>query len=89
MGFLISTRTSVLIGDGGKGAAPPGRGRSQSRFTWAMALLADAAVLLRARVLLGQPPSQSLLAGLMPRQLPLKLTVESDERLSPETNWNP
>ena len=59
------------------------------RFTWAMALLADAAVLLRARVLLGQPTPQPLLAGLIPRQLPLELTVEGDKRLSPETNWNP
>lgn len=59
------------------------------RFTWAMALLADAAILLRARVLLGQPTPQHLLAELMPRQLPLELPVEGGERFSLQTNWNP
>src|ERR1035441_10497168 len=43
------------------------------RFTWAMALLADAAVLLRARALLGRPTPRQLLAGLMPLQLSLEL----------------
>jgi len=43
------------------------------RFTWAMALLADAAVLLRARALLGRPPLRPLLADLMPTQLSLEL----------------
>ena len=46
------------------------------RFTWAMSLLADAAVLLRARLLLGRPVSQPLLARLMPVQLPLGLELE-------------
>jgi hypothetical protein len=59
------------------------------RFTWAMGLLADAAVLLRARVLLGRAPPQPLLAGLMPRQLPLGLQVEDCEGSSPETNSKP
>ena len=43
------------------------------RFTWTMALLADAAVLLRARALLGRPPLRPLLANLMPFQLSLEL----------------
>jgi hypothetical protein len=47
------------------------------RFTWAMALLADAAVLLRARALLGRPPPRQLLASLMPLQLSLELEVET------------
>lgn len=54
------------------------------RFTWARALLADAAVLLRARVLLGRPTPQPLLTGWMPRQLPLGLQVEGCEGFSPE-----
>jgi hypothetical protein len=49
------------------------------RFTWTMALLADAAVLLRARALLGRPPLRPLLANLMPFQLSLEL----DERETP------
>ena len=59
------------------------------RLTWAMALLADAAVLLRARVLLGCPVPPSRLAGLMPTQLSLGLQVEEGERISPETNSKP
>jgi hypothetical protein len=59
------------------------------RFTWAMALLADAAVLLRARLLLGRPVSQPLLAGLMPQQLPLGLEVEEGAGFSSETNSKP
>ena len=47
------------------------------RFTWTMALLADAALLLRARVLLERPPSRRLLADLMPMQLTLKLETET------------
>jgi len=43
------------------------------RFTWVMALLADAAVLLRARALLGRPIPRPLLAGLLPIQLSLEL----------------
>jgi hypothetical protein len=47
------------------------------RFTWVMALLADAAVVLRARALLGRPTSRSLLADLMPIQLSLELETEA------------
>jgi hypothetical protein len=43
------------------------------RFTWAMCLLADAAVLLRAHALLQDRPKSSLLQNLTPRQLPLNL----------------
>ena len=43
------------------------------RFTWVMALLADAAVLLRAHALLGRPTRRPLLADLMPLQLALEL----------------
>ena len=46
------------------------------RFTWVMALLADAVVLLRARALLGRPFSRPLLAHLMPVQLALERGVE-------------
>ncbi len=59
------------------------------RFTWAMALLTDAAVLLRARALLGRPPPRQLLAGLLPRQLPLGLEVETIAPRSPKSNANP
>jgi hypothetical protein len=59
------------------------------RFTWAMALLADAAVLLRALLLRGRPVSRPLLAGLMPVQLPLGLEVEDGAGFSPETNSKP
>lgn len=59
------------------------------RFTWAMALLADAAVLLRARVLLGQPTPPTLLAEMMPRQLPLGLQVGNGQGSSLETNSKP
>jgi len=58
------------------------------RFTWAMALLADAAVLLRARALLGKPASRPLLANLMPRQLALELEVETTKPPSPTINAN-
>jgi hypothetical protein len=47
------------------------------RFTWGMALLADAAVILGARALLGRPTSRSLLTDLMPIQLPLELDTEA------------
>jgi hypothetical protein len=50
--------------------------RNGLRFTWAMALLADAVVLLRTRVLVGRPTSRSLLAELMPTQLSLRLPME-------------
>lgn len=43
------------------------------RLTWVISLLADAAVLLRARALLGRPVIRPLLSGLMPFQLSLEL----------------
>jgi hypothetical protein len=46
------------------------------RFTWVLALLADAVVLLRARAMLGRPAPPQLLAGLMPFQLSLELEAE-------------
>jgi hypothetical protein len=51
------------------------------RLTWTMSLLADAAVLLRARALLGRPPSRPLLAELIPTQLSLELATEKTEPL--------
>ena len=51
------------------------------RLTWAMSLLADAAVLLRVRALLGRPPSRPPLAELIPTQLSLELTTEEEESL--------
>jgi hypothetical protein len=59
------------------------------RFTWVMGLLADAVVLLRARALLGRPPGRSLLANLMPFQLPLELGEETTTPFSPAQNTNP
>ena len=58
------------------------------RFTWAMALLADAAVLLRARLLVGRPPSRSLLAELMPTQLSLGLPMEDSTMFSLDAHQN-
>jgi hypothetical protein len=58
------------------------------RFTWAMALLADAAVLLRARVLVGRPTSRSLLAELMPTQLSLGLPMEGSTMFSLDAHRN-
>jgi hypothetical protein len=58
------------------------------RFTWAMALLADAAVLLRARVLVGRPTSRSLLAELMPTQLSLGLPMEDSTMFSLDAHQN-
>ena len=58
------------------------------RFTWAMALLADAAVLLRARALLGRPPLRPLLTNLMPFQLSLKLEAETPMPCLPKPNTN-
>ena len=49
------------------------------RFTSAMSLLADAAVLLRASALLRRPPLRPLLAELMPTQLSLELPIENLE----------
>lgn len=54
------------------------------RFTWVMALLADAVVLLRARALLGQPDRRPLLADLMPLQLPLELELEGTRPIPPQ-----
>ena len=59
------------------------------RFTWMMALLADAVVLLRARALLGQPVRRPLLADLMPSQLPLELESEAKMPISPAQNRKP
>ena len=59
------------------------------RFTWAMSLLAAACVLLRTRVWLGRPPRPSLLAGLMPAQLPLGLQMDGSELLSTATDGEP
>ena len=58
------------------------------RFTWTMALLADAAVLLRARVLLEQPPPRRLLADLLPVQLALELESEAAMSFLPKQNQN-
>jgi hypothetical protein len=43
------------------------------QFTWAVCLLADAAVLLRAHAMLRQPTHLPLLAALLPNQLSLEL----------------
>ena len=59
------------------------------RFTWTMALLADAAVLLRARALLGRPVLRPLLTALMPFQLSLELGVEAATSFSPGQKANP
>ena len=59
------------------------------RFTWVMALLADAAVLLRARAVLERPPSHPLLAGLLPVQLSLEWEAEAFRSISPDENRNP
>ena len=45
------------------------------RLTWARSLLADAAVLLRARVLLDIPAAELPMFELTPRQLPLELPM--------------
>jgi hypothetical protein len=58
------------------------------RLTWAMSLLADAAVILRARALLEHPPSRSLLAELMPTQLPLDLPMDSSRMFSLDASRN-
>lgn len=59
------------------------------RFTWVMSLLADAAVLLRARALLGRPHVRPLLTDLLPLQLPLELGMEVARPFRPEQNANP
>src|ERR1035437_8765227 len=57
-------------------------------FTWTMALLADAAVLLRARALLGRPTRRPLLVDLMPSQLSLELGAETPVPFLPKPNAN-
>ena len=59
------------------------------RFTWVMALLADAAVLLRARALLGRPLARPRLTDLRPIQLPLELGMAAASPFLPEQNANP
>ena len=59
------------------------------RFTWVMALLADAVVLLRARALLGRPAVRPLLVDLLPRQLSLELGAEVAKSVPPAQNANP
>jgi hypothetical protein len=59
------------------------------RFTWVMALLADAVVLLRTRALLGRPAIRPLLTHLMPVQLWLKLGVEAATPFLAGQNANP
>lgn len=59
------------------------------RFTWSMALLADAAVLLRTRALLAQSAPPLLLADLMPVQLSLQLAAEAAMSIPPAQNANP
>jgi hypothetical protein len=59
------------------------------RFTWVMSLLADAAVLLRARALVGRPVIRPLLRDLMPIQLSLELEGEVPMPVFPEQNANP
>jgi hypothetical protein len=58
-------------------------------FTWAMALRPAAAVLLRARALLGRPTPRRLLADLMPAQLSLELGAEAGMSIPPTQNPNP
>jgi hypothetical protein len=59
------------------------------RFTWIMSLLADAAVLLRTRALLGLPPPHRLLADLIPTQLSFGLAVEEAAQFSSQKNRKP
>jgi len=59
------------------------------RFTWVMSLLADAAVLLRARALLGRPIPRPLLADLMPLQLALELEAAAAPSVPITQNANP
>ena len=58
------------------------------RFTWAMALLADTAVLLRARALMTYPPPRPLLGNLLPTQLPLGLKLEAGGPFLTDQNGN-
>lgn len=59
------------------------------RFTWLMALLADATVLLRTHALLGRPTPRPLLRGLLPVQLALDLETERGPSLSRAPNKYP
>ncbi len=59
------------------------------RFTWVMALLADAVVLLRARALLGRPVTCPLLTHLTPVQLALELGMEAAPPFLQGQNTNP
>ena len=59
------------------------------RFTWVMALLADTAVLLRARSLLSRPARRPLLADLMSIQLALDLENAGAKSISTTQNANP
>jgi len=54
------------------------------RLTWTMALLADAAALLRARVLLALPTTELPMYELTPQQLVLDLDVEKQNDLFPK-----
>ncbi len=58
------------------------------RFTWMMALLADAVVLLRAHALVGRPVTRQLLTRLMPMQLSLELGMETPPPFLREQNSN-
>ena len=54
-----------------------------------MALLADAAVLLRTRALLERPVPRSLLAALMPVQLSLELGADAAQSALPGVTPSP
>ncbi len=56
---------------------------------WMISLLADAAVLLRARALLGRPVIRPMLADLMPFQLSLNRGPETPRPVFREPNANP
>jgi hypothetical protein len=58
------------------------------RLAWVMALLADAAVLLRSRALLEQPPARALLEELLPVQLALELHDEIPSPPCASKTWN-
>lgn len=58
------------------------------RFTWMMALLADAAVLLRASALLRRPPQPPPLLNLTPLQLSLELEDETPALFFPAPATN-
>jgi hypothetical protein len=66
-----------------------GSGGVSLRFTWSMALLADAVVLLRTRALLARPAPPQLLADLIPFQLSLELGTQAAMSIPPAQNANP